>query len=103
MRRIAYLTGLLLVSASPSLAQTPPTLDYRHACKQTPRAGMDRKATIKSCLDDEAQAKKQLPPVWRGADGASRRMCLAETTQGGLPSYVELIVCLQNAAAVKAQ
>lgn len=55
MRRIAYLTGLLLVSASPSLAQTPPTLDYRHACKQTPRVGMDRKATIKSCLDDEAQ------------------------------------------------
>lgn len=103
MRRIALVTGLLLVGAAPALAQHPPKLDYRRACKQTPKVGMDRKATIKSCLDDEAQAKKQLPPVWRKANGQSRRMCLAETTQGGLPSYVELIVCLQNAAAVKAQ
>ena len=57
---------------------------------------MDKKATVDSCMSDEKGAQAQLPAVWAKATKASRNLCLAETTQGGLPSYVELITCLQG-------
>lgn len=99
--RLAILALCLAAGAAPAAAQGIPDLNYRSTCDRTPEVGMDRKSTQKSCLQDEGEARRQLPPVWRKASDGQRRVCLAETTQGGLPSYVELIVCLNNAMAAK--
>ena len=87
------LTSARLPAANSSAFTAPPIKAYFHG---TPPVGMDKKATVASCMADEKEAMAQLPPVWAKAKKADRDMCLAETTQGGLPSYVELITCLQG-------
>ncbi len=95
---------VLLIAASvvPASAQGVPKLDYRSTCKATPAVGMDRAATVASCLADEENARGALPAVWAKSSKASRAACVAETSQGGLPSYVELLTCLQGNLAGKA-
>ena len=86
-----------LAAASPAVAASSiPRLDYAQTCAQTPAVGMDQKDTIAACMKDEAAARDALPAVWNKSGKGSRGMCLAETTQGGLPSYVELLTCLQG-------
>lgn len=89
---IAFIAAML----GPANAQGVPRLDYRSTCNATPAVGMDQKATIASCIADEEGARAALPPVWAKSSRASRSTCVAETTQGGLPSYVELLTCLQG-------
>lgn len=102
MKRLAPLFGLALLAAPPaSAADGPPTLAYRQTCAQTPAVSMDKKSTEDSCRKDEEQARDQLPPVWAKSDARARSNCLAETTQGGLPSYVELISCLEGNRSLK--
>ncbi|MFO1116063.1 MAG: hypothetical protein U1E28_10295 [Beijerinckiaceae bacterium] len=88
--------ALLACLAAPAFGQSVPKLNYKATCDGTPPVGMDKKATVDSCMSDEKGAQAQLPAVWAKATKASRNLCLAETTQGGLPSYVELITCLQG-------
>lgn len=94
--KFALAAAFLALVCGPALAQSVPKLNYQATCNSTPPVGMDKKATIASCMADEKEAMAQLPPVWAKAKKASRDLCLAETTQGGLPSYVELITCLQG-------
>lgn len=88
--------AIVSTTLGPANAQGVPRLDYRSTCKATPAVGMDQKATIASCIADEERARAALPPIWAKSSRASRSACAAETKQGGLPSYVELLTCLQG-------
>lgn len=103
MRRLVLLFVLALPAVAPAAAQSVPKLDYRKTCAETPAVGMDKKSTLDACLRDEGEAARQLPAVWRKASAKARSDCLAETTQGGLPSYVELITCLEGTMGTKAK
>ena len=72
-----------------------PTLDYLSTCKSTPPVAMDQQQTLNSCLNDEKQAKSDLPKQWERSKSEWRSSCLRQTTLGGLASYVELITCLE--------
>lgn len=72
-----------------------PELDYVSTCKATPPVAMDRDAQLKSCLNDEKQAKADLPKQWERSKSEWRSSCVRQTTLGGLASYVELITCLE--------
>lgn len=102
MRRICAVTCLLLASA-PALAAGPPKLNVEATCKATPAVGADRATTAASCLRDEQQARLQLPAVWAKSSRRSQTECVAETRQGGLPSYVELLTCLQGNLITKTE
>ena len=86
----------LAASGTFAYGQGVPKLNYAATCKATPATGMSRQDTIAGCMNDEKDAQRALPPVWAKSSRASRTNCLAETTQGGLPSYVELLTCLQG-------
>ncbi|MFT4098680.1 MAG: hypothetical protein QM651_16295 [Rhodoblastus sp.] len=103
MFRFFLVLALCLPAIAPAAAQPVPKLDYRKTCAETPAVGMDKKSTLEACLRDEADARKQLPPVWRKASPKARGDCLAETTQGGVPSYVELITCLEGTMSARAK
>ena len=91
------LVALALAAAPPAMAASAiPRLDYAATCRQTPAVGMNQQATIAGCMKDETAARGALSAVWTKSGKQSRDMCLAETTQGGLPSYVELLTCLQG-------
>ncbi len=72
-----------------------PQLDYVSTCKATPPVAMDQQQTLNSCLNDEKQAKADLPKQWERSKQEWRSSCLRQTTLGGLASYVELITCLE--------
>jgi hypothetical protein len=90
------LAGAILLATTPAFAQSVPKLNYRATCESTPPVGMDKQATVASCLKDEEEARGQLPGWWAKSTRDSRSECLAETSDGGLPSYVELLTCLQG-------
>ena len=61
--------------------------------------------TLKNCILDEQTAKRHLLEQWPQFSPPSRARCiLSETDVSGVPpSYVELLTCLQDQAAVKKQ
>ena len=80
--------------ASAAYAADVPTLDVSRTCR--PIAG-DRSMAIDTdrCLKTERAAREQLVREWTNFPAADRRQCIQTATMGGLPSYVELITCLE--------
>ncbi|MFD2184466.1 hypothetical protein [Rhodoplanes azumiensis] len=90
---LALIAAALAVPAAerPALASDQvPTFDVRPSC----RGGSDTEAALKSCLQSEEDARKQLVADWSKWTAKQRQGCIAEagTEQ---PSYVELLTCLQ--------
>jgi hypothetical protein len=79
----------------------PPTLNVKPSCE----AAADRTAMEQvpgsnvrdtaSCMRDENEARDQLTKEWAQFSPADRERCTSITKTGGIPSYVELIVCLE--------
>ncbi|MDE2363530.1 MAG: hypothetical protein KGM42_12695 [Hyphomicrobiales bacterium] len=81
--------------ALPAAASEVPRFDFERTCRETPPVAMDRKATYEQCMADERQARQQLGPAWAKASLKARAQCASLTGLGGVPSYVELITCLE--------
>jgi hypothetical protein len=47
------------------------------------------------CTTDETQALKQLQTEWAQFSASQKRQCDEEATTGNIPSYVELLTCLE--------
>ena len=99
MRRVGFILVCCIVAvpvgAAPRNSGGIPELDYGSTCRETPPVAMDRQQTLTSCLNDEKQAKADLPKQWSRSKQEWKSSCLRQTTLGGLPSYVELITCLE--------
>lgn len=99
MKRLGLALGLVLASGATAWADREvgaiPNLDYASTCRETPPVAMDRKQQLQSCLNDEKQAKADLPAQWKRSKPQWRESCLRQTTLGGLASYVELLTCLE--------
>jgi hypothetical protein len=79
-------------------AQDVPQLNVAPSC----RAAADsviRQANrdTEACLRDEQQARDKLQSEWRSFSSAAQSRCLRLAYSGGLPSYVELLTCLELA------
>jgi hypothetical protein len=79
-----------------------PKFNIARGCKVDSTSAFDLNAglneTIKRCVIDEQRAKDQLQTQWSEYAVADRRMCSGEVTDDSAipPSYVELLVCLQD-------
>jgi hypothetical protein len=87
-----------------AISDRPPTFDIARGCKVDSASAFDlnagMNATIKRCMDDEQRAKDQLETQWSGFVNDDRVMCTSETvgdTADTPPSYVELLICVQDA------
>jgi hypothetical protein len=58
-------------------------------------AGLSVDQSIKSCVNDEQKAKRQLASQWSKFPAPSRASCISQESIGGTPSYVSLQTCLQ--------
>ena len=99
--KIALLSMLLGGQLVIHVADTVPDYKVEESCKGSAAAsnaeGISESQTLQSCMNDENQAKQQLMPIWTTYSPALRTQCEGEATSGGLPSYVDLLVCLQIA------
>ncbi len=57
---------------------------------------------VEICRKTELRARDQLERQWAQFAAADRRRCIDLSSMGGLPSYVELITCLEIARDVRA-
>jgi len=88
----ALSAGLLL-----SVADEVPTYNLTQSCRsETTTAASDQ-----SCRADEQRAHDTLQEQWSRFAPGDKGNCLQVEKDGGAPSYVELLTCLQMAAAAK--
>jgi hypothetical protein len=89
-----------------AVADEVPTFDIAKGCKLDSASELDLNAsmnsTIKRCVNDQRQAKDQLPAQWVGFLGSDRAMCTSATVGNKSddaatpPSYIDLLTCLQD-------
>jgi hypothetical protein len=79
------------------VADGVPKFDIARSCKLdvAATAGLADDQSIKSCMNDEQKAKRQLASQWSKFPAAGRASCTSEESVGGTPSYVSLLSCLQ--------
>jgi hypothetical protein len=78
-------------------ADDVPNYDLVPSC----RAETLTTAGDRSCMRDEQTARVTLLKEWSQFVPSDRARCQQIEESGGAPSYVELLTCLQEAAAVK--
>ena len=72
-----------------------PVFDVAVSCRAAATAGLAADESYQSCMNDERSAREELTRKWSAFASNDRGRCAAEASEGGLPSYVELLVCLQ--------
>jgi len=95
----ALLPVILTASHLVMAAQDVPRLNVEPSCRAaaTDSRGHPGDRTAAACLQDERQARGKLQKEWTTYSGADHARCLRLSNQGGTPSYVELLTCLQIA------
>ena len=81
--------------ASAALADTVPTLNVQATCRATPAVTLDQQGTYDNCMRSENAARDRLAKSWGKMRADWRSTCLKTTTLGGIPSYVELLTCVE--------
>jgi hypothetical protein len=84
-----------IASCACASAAAMPVFNYERTCKETPTVGMDADRTIRSCMASEESARESLARIWDRAKPSSQKDCRTLTEMGGVPSYVELITCIE--------
>src|SRR5262245_18881767 len=89
------LPAILLGGLEIPVADGPPTLSVEAGCRGAARADPLQQITVESCMKQELDAQEELKRNWDTFSAADRGHCQRLTSTGGLPSYVELVTCLQ--------
>jgi len=72
-----------------------PVFDVAVSCRAAATAGLVEAESYQSCMNDERSARDELSLGWASFASNDRGRCATEASGDGLPSYVELLVCLQ--------
>lgn len=96
MIRLATILALGLLQTTLAAAAGVPRFDIKASCRQAqPLSGSGDKDVYQGCVDSEVSARKQLAKLWRSFKDSSRRSCVGESQIDDVPSYVDLLTCLQ--------
>jgi hypothetical protein len=93
------LSGLALLVSTAVLAAGVPAFDVTTTCRAAPNINSGMASPFDACMRDEDAARTELEKRWETFAPASRDTCAAETREGGSPSYVEVLTCLDMYAA----
>jgi hypothetical protein len=99
------LVFVLATQLATAAADKVPVLNVEPSCRgaaqvASPKPGgqMPSAAEIReACLGKERDARDQLVRQWSDFSSEHRTSCLRSTSAGGIPSYVELLTCLEIA------
>jgi hypothetical protein len=89
---------LLLVAAPASV----PNFDARPGCQAGADSGVALQPNIDGCMATEQQARSTLVAQWQSFPPKAKAECVALTSMGGPPSYVEVLTCLEMERDVRA-
>jgi len=86
----ALVVGLPLIMAA---ADTVPSFDIRPSCQGAAETAGSRGP--EACRNTEISARDQLAQEWNTFSAADRDRCVSLTTMTRMPSYVQVLVCLE--------
>ena len=92
-----WLSLLLLAGpASSAPRDSVPKLDVEASCREAQDYGAsdNKNLAYQGCIQDEKQAREQLVQRWSHFKPTDRQNCVA-TSAALLPSYVEILTCLE--------
>jgi hypothetical protein len=92
---------VILTASHLLLVSDVPKLNIEPSCRAAAEAAVGQNRDTNACLRDENQARDKLQEEWNQYSRNQQARCLRLSTLGGLPSYVELLTCLQMAKAAK--
>ena len=95
MQPVFAAIALAALPLTSSASDKVPVFDVAASCRAAASAGLSVSESYQSCMNDERSAREDLARDWAGFAAADRSRCTAESSGDGLPSYVELLVCLQ--------
>jgi hypothetical protein len=80
-----------------AVADGVPNFDIARSCRLDVAAttGLSVDQSLKTCVNDEQRAKRQLAGQWSKFPAPGRASCISLESIGGTPSYVSLLTCLQ--------
>jgi hypothetical protein len=76
-------------------ADTVPALDVRQSCNAAARGSVIEGRDTEACMNDERAAQDQTKQNWSKYSTSDKTQCVGMVRQGGPPSYVELLSCLE--------
>jgi hypothetical protein len=95
------LVALAMVSlAGPALANDPPRFDVESGC----RSAASRNGAVADpevCVKSESRARDELKDQWSQFTSADRNVCVPLSKIGGMPTYTELLTCLEMSRDVR--
>jgi hypothetical protein len=97
----------LLGAAQQARADDVPVLNVNPVCHgiaqqaATPAERGDMDLAFKQCVESEHAARDKLATEWTTFAAADKASCLAEARMAGLPSYTDLLTCLEMARDAK--
>jgi hypothetical protein len=86
---------LFLGSHLLAVADSVPVFDVKKICQGREIAAVYAGRDSKSCIESEEATHEQLKKSWGEFPAKDKVGCVATTKIGGLPSYTELITCLE--------
>jgi hypothetical protein len=98
VQRIARASLLFGLKVTAAFADGPPKLDVTRTCNGAAQATGRAK---ESCLEDEQVGQSTLARNWSKYRADNKTRCLAIVRIGGVPSYVELLSCLEALRGAK--
>jgi len=92
---------LLAVQLATPAADGVPQFNTEPTCRGAGTASNAVSGAKEVCLKKEKQARDDLARQWAGFPAADRSRCVSSTSSGGIPSYVQLLTCLETAKLVR--
>jgi hypothetical protein len=78
-----------------------PRFNVEPSCRAAAQRAMPV-GTIDTCIQKEQEIREQLAREWSKFPAADKATCIGLSTAGGIPTYTELITCLELARDVRA-
>ena len=79
------------------VADRTPQFNIEPTCRGAATASAAIRSDREICVQKENKAREELDQQWTNFPGADRSRCIQSTSAGGIPSYVELLTCLEIA------
>src|SRR5437867_3738321 len=94
---------MLLLSAHliVPVADDVPNIDVSKMCRAMVQTATDSEQQTRTCTIQQQAARDELVKDWKQFAAADKAGCVSMTTARYLPSYVELLTCLETARDAK--
>ena len=83
--------------ATPVADRGTPQFNTEPTCRGAATASSAIRSDRDVCMQKEKDARAELDKQWAGFPAPDRARCIEGTRAGGIPSYVELLTCLEMA------